>query len=455
MGTGARWWWVDWVTASVALACACELAACKDEQQVAATQVVVSVASDLAVGTQLTRVDAQVRSTSGKQIGPPRSFELSRDPGEDEVDLPFSFTVEKGESDRFRLDVIGYGPLGPDGDLRPVVERKVIARFQARKTLLLKVFLGAACFDNLCAGSRTCYPERAAGVDAGECGDLPEPMLRPVAPSTENDGWTGKPDSGASGGVAGKDGGREDGGSGASGGGGRGGDGGDDPDAAAGSDAGEDAGMNAGSGGSAGTTAGSGGSAGSAGSAGTSGSGGSAGSSGSGSTSDECVPTGERAFPQLAADHVQAPLPSTSYNSRPPSSGQHCDAWSRWGVEYTPAKPLPACNWLHNLEHGSIILLYNCPGGCPDEVQLLRDVMKDAPLDPDCSEQGIKRLLITPYADMEAKIAATTWGYTWTSSCIDGDTKQEMIDFIVAHWGNNASDKSPEPGVCGHGSVMP
>ena len=212
--------------------------------------------------------------------------------------------------------------------------------------------------------------------------------------------------------------------------------------AAGGSDAGEpDAGDAGGAGGSGGR-------------GGAGGSGGTGGSGGSGGTGPACVPTGEQMFASLGAEHTSTPQDPSTYNSRPPSSGTHCDAWGRW-AEFTPAFPLPACNFLHNLEHGSVVLLYNCPDGCNDVVELLRQVVADAPLDPNCSGQGIKRLLITPYADMEAKVAAVAWSYTWTSDCTDADTHDDLIEFITRHWGTNPADRAPEPTICGHGSIAP
>ncbi len=435
---------VSFVLALVLVLVLAVIAACSEEKVVAATQVVVSVHSNLEVGRQLSRVDVEVRAAaSGKSVAPPRSFMLREGkPRAGEVTLPFSFTVTKADAERFRLDVIGYGPLGPNGDLRAVIERKTIARFRAQETLLLQVFLDAACFDNLCTGARTCYPERADDVAAGECGALPEPALPEIEPGDERDVWSGEPIP-----SAGKDGGDDGGAAGGDGStaGGSGGAAGMDPDAGR-PDAGEDSGMAE----DAGMTGGSGGMVGSA------GAGGSAGMSGSGGIGGGepgCVPTGQQMFTRLSGAHVATPQDPSIYNSRPPSSGMHCDAWGRW-EEFTPTKPLAACNFLHNLEHGAVVLLYNCPEGCPEVVEVLRGVVNDVALiDPNCAGQGIKRLLITPYAEMEAKLAAVAWGYTWTSECVDGQTHDQLLAFIRARWGTTPADTAPEPSICEHGSV--
>jgi hypothetical protein len=165
----------------------------------------------------------------------------------------------------------------------------------------------------------------------------------------------------------------------------------------------------------------------------------------------ECDPRAlEHAHDSMAAMHVPQPLPASDYNSSPPSSGPHCGTWGQYTVYADPA--LPACNFLHNLEHGAIVLLYNCPSGCPEIVQQLAQVIQDAPADPDCGSAG-KRLLLTPYAEMDATIAAAAWGYTFTAECLDDTARTALLGFITAHQGS-AGD-APEPTVCANGSVGP
>lgn len=419
-----------------------------------ATQVIVTVNSDLAIGEQLARVDVEVRDASGDHLAEQRSFDLTAGkPRDGEVRVPFSFAVAKGKAERFRLDVIGYGPLGSGGALRPVIERKALASFRTHQTLLLKIFLGEVCFDNVCAGERTCYPEASDATAAGKCGSAVEIKLSAVEPGAEASAWTGtgtpsahdagqadaaisrdsgepevagKGGSGGSGDVAERDAGERD---------------------AGGRDAGEAPG---------------GGSGGASGSGGSSGGGGSSesGSGGSGGSEEPaCVPVGERMFnhDNVTSPHLTAPEPPGFYNSSPPSSGEHCDVWGKWG-EYPAQNPLPACNFVHNLEHGSIVLLYNCPDGCDDIVMLLRQVMDDSGPDPDCQSEGIKRLVLTPYKDMSVRLAASAWGYTWTSDCIDDSTHDALLAFIHKHWGtvpNAGAGEAPEPSYCAQGSFTP
>jgi hypothetical protein len=171
----------------------------------------------------------------------------------------------------------------------------------------------------------------------------------------------------------------------------------------------------------------------------------------SGTTGSSCMPTGEVNHPHdsQAAAHVAEPLPASSYNSSPPSSGSHCNTWGRYAT-YGAARPLPACNFLHNLEHGAVVLLYNCPDGCPEITDALAAIVAAPPDDPDCIAP---RLVLTPYAEMDVKVAAAAWGYTWTSDCMDDAARASLVAFIEAHIGTRGD--SPEATICGNGGFAP
>ena len=436
-------------------------------ETVPATQVIVSVNSNLQVGEELASVVVYVMDPDSNKVVSQHPFELTDDkPRNREVRLPFSFGLSKGQKSRFRLDVIGYAPTGAGGAEEAVVEQKVLGTFRDRETLLLKVFLAKACFMRMCEeDDRTCYPERDGDVAAGDCGDVLEPALKPARPGDERDVWTNIPlgAAGSDGGTAGSG----ESGADASGGAGRAGnsggagrDGGAGDAAAAGTsgeagegEAGEtgEAGEGAGSGGSGESGAGSGGAGAGSGAAG-------AGTGGTGGTA-ACVPTGERHHTSEGADHVETGPQATDpddYVSDPPSSGIHCNSFGAY-ANFTEAKPLPLCNWVHNLEHGAVVLLYNCPTPCPQIVAGLEQVIADSSPDPDCAnlEPPLKRLILTPYRGMSAKFAASTWEFTWTSNCdtITAADREALLDFIDEHWGSRGT--AGEKTLCSLGSVTP
>lgn len=169
------------------------LGACTSEHSVPATQFLVSVNSDLDVGTQLTRVEVKLYDVERMRTVEQRSFALTKDaPQEGEARLPFSFGIAKGRADRFLLEVRGFGER-PGERERETIRQRVISGFQARETLLLKIFLGSACYEQLCATEdsveATCYAEASDEISAGSCGPIPERGAEPVEPGDEHD-WS-------------------------------------------------------------------------------------------------------------------------------------------------------------------------------------------------------------------------------------------------------------------------
>lgn len=154
-----------------------------------------------------------------------------------------------------------------------------------------------------------------------------------------------------------------------------------------------------------------------------------------------CVTEGERRFTPQAGTHVNSTA-NVMYNSNPPSSGPHCPQPGAYG-QYTPAQPLDRCYWIHNLEHGAIVLLYNCPMGCPDILEGLTRVLADAPRDPDCAN---RRILITPYPMLDTRVAAAAWGFTWKANCLDDAARAQLVKFIGDHIGSKGM--APEARVC-------
>ncbi len=122
------------------------------------------------------------------------------------------------------------------------------------------------------------------------------------------------------------------------------------------------------------------------------------------------------------------------YPTNPPAGGDHYPEWAVWG-EHAGAVPAPY--FVHNEEHGGIILLYNCPRGCPDLVNTLRTFMDNQPTDPLCAQaaNGVNaRFVLTPDPDLDVPVAAASWGfyYKQAESCVDVGA---LDDFIAAHYG--------------------
>jgi hypothetical protein len=130
-----------------------------------------------------------------------------------------------------------------------------------------------------------------------------------------------------------------------------------------------------------------------------------------------------RTVPDEGRDHVNQGTPLT-YRSNPPASGTHYPTWTRPGFYAEAQEP---GNWVHSLEHGYIVLLYNCPSGCPDLVQQLRQFYEAA---PKSSKYGYQKVVITPYQNMDHQLAAVAWTHIDELDAFDQD---RLMTFYKAY----------------------
>jgi hypothetical protein len=157
---------------------------------------------------------------------------------------------------------------------------------------------------------------------------------------------------------------------------------------------------------------------------------------------DASCPVTIASYPLLAAMHVAIPS-NIQWNSNPPSSGPHYPVWAAYGQSHAP---VPRGYYVHDLEHGAIVLLYNCgDAGCADVVAALHAVSDAIPDDPLCigARQGVRvRTVITSDPLIDAPVAAAAWGWTYVAECVDFATLEQ---FALEHYGHG-----PES-TCGDG----
>lgn len=105
------------------------------------------------------------------------------------------------------------------------------------------------------------------------------------------------------------------------------------------------------------------------------------------------------------------------HSSNPPASGPHFGIWAQFDRSYTS---LQRGFWLHNAEHGAIVLLHNCED-CDADVAQLVDVVRGYPADPLCAAPVHHRALVVQDPDLppDVPFAAVAWGVTYTASCVD------------------------------------
>jgi hypothetical protein len=121
------------------------------------------------------------------------------------------------------------------------------------------------------------------------------------------------------------------------------------------------------------------------------------------------------------------------YPDPPPTTGDHNPCWTRYGVH---DEQVPDERWVHNLEHGAVVFLYNCPNGCPNEIAQLRALVQAC---------GVFAVL-TPYDLLPKRFAVVSWGHRLVSDCLDISAFRSFYDLNVDH--GSESNASNPPGYC-------
>ena len=150
--------------------------------------------------------------------------------------------------------------------------------------------------------------------------------------------------------------------------------------------------------------------------------------------------------PLQPAQHVAIGT-DVQYDSNPPSSGPHYPIWAAF-QEFTT--PVDRRYYVHDLEHGAVVFVYNCAllpdggvgtgdggsgGECDAIVQALRNAVAAIPDDPLCTSagEGVRvRAVITPDPLLDVPLAAAAWGWTYRATCIDPPS---LATFAQQHYG--------------------
>jgi hypothetical protein len=132
-----------------------------------------------------------------------------------------------------------------------------------------------------------------------------------------------------------------------------------------------------------------------------------------------------------------------SWSSNPPATGAHFPIWAGWDRHY---QQLERGYYVHNLEHGGVVLLYNCPAGCPDVVDSLVTLVREANPDPSCDGVVRHRLIVAGDHLLPdgVQVAAVAWDHLYTASCYD----PYVATFLREHYGRGTED------TCADGSPM-
>jgi hypothetical protein len=127
--------------------------------------------------------------------------------------------------------------------------------------------------------------------------------------------------------------------------------------------------------------------------------------------------------PPLAPEHITPPAKG-SYNTVPPTSGQHYNqaglAPATWGIKDST---LPNEVTTHNLEHGGIVIGYaNLSAAETDQLKsIVRALMNGT----------YRKIILEPYPLTNAKVALTSWGWLLNLQSVD---QIQIVQFTRAHY---------------------
>jgi len=130
-----------------------------------------------------------------------------------------------------------------------------------------------------------------------------------------------------------------------------------------------------------------------------------------------------------------------AYGNNPPASGPHYNQWVRSGVY---AEAIERRNWVHNLEHGWLVLLHR-PDAPRAQIDALAAAYAQGFDDAQCPNGPVTRVVVTPDPLLPTPVAAVTAFRALPADSIDRATLEAMY----AH----CREAAPERAVCADGRV--
>jgi hypothetical protein len=133
-------------------------------------------------------------------------------------------------------------------------------------------------------------------------------------------------------------------------------------------------------------------------------------------------------FPIQSRDHIAVGAAHPAYNSDPPTGGWHYDtAWNPGFYD----QPVADEYLVHNLEHGYIVISYNCSklADCEGTKAQIRQLMQ---------RYNNWKLVAVPRKNADAAIALAAWG--WLEK-LSGYDDAKMTAFINA-WRDQGPEKT-------------
>jgi hypothetical protein len=130
----------------------------------------------------------------------------------------------------------------------------------------------------------------------------------------------------------------------------------------------------------------------------------------------------QAAVPNEGWNHVPEGSAIT-YAHNPPASGPHYPVWLRY-EEFTNAQARGY--WVHNLEHGGIVMLYRPDAGAL--IAQMQAAYRGLPLDPMCGNSA--RAVLTPDPLLNTPVAVVAADFVLSGTCVSPNA---INTFVTAH----------------------
>lgn len=155
-------------------------------------------------------------------------------------------------------------------------------------------------------------------------------------------------------------------------------------------------------------------------------------------TLEESAPTGvcsaiSRSYEGASAAH-RGECSDLEYSTSPPVFGDHYPTWAAY---QTYDFPVPLGYLVHDLEHGAVVLFYDCADGCKDEVAQAQAFIDALPADPRCSADVRVQVVLVPRPGLGSRWAASAWGHSLNAECFD---PAAFGQFYADHVGRGPED---------------
>jgi hypothetical protein len=139
--------------------------------------------------------------------------------------------------------------------------------------------------------------------------------------------------------------------------------------------------------------------------------------------------------PDQGANHIQ-PGDKVTYQVCPPASGRHVNRPGFGPLEpqvYGPDDQSLPNGWIHNLEHGGLVLLYSCDQGACDEASIaaLQALDDGFPTSAICGlAPGIVGPVTARFEQMPTRYAALVWNRVLYLDTLDAE---QVYDFFLRY----------------------